>query len=286
MKHRIVECFLSLQGEGKYVGQPTIFVRYFGCTLNCRGFGMPRGELSYEYDNIVKNELSKYKDDELTKLPLVKTGCDSYVTLAPECMRFCKEYTTEELAQYIYRLIPDEVDVRNYHVCFTGGEPMIHQNIITELMVKLNDNGRGIREFTFETNGTLELNDQNIAILNSNPYINVTFSVSPKLSISGNPTKKAFKPNALVSYNKVKNGYLYYKFVVQNNDDIDEAKDWIKGYSNSGVKYDEIFLMPVGGTACKETDLTAVDVAKLCMKYGFRYSPREHITLFGNRWSA
>ncbi len=35
MKAKIIEIFSSIQGEGKYVGLKQVFVRFFGCPLNC-----------------------------------------------------------------------------------------------------------------------------------------------------------------------------------------------------------------------------------------------------------
>ena len=36
MKARIHEVFESIQGEGYYLGEKQVFVRFFGCNLNCR----------------------------------------------------------------------------------------------------------------------------------------------------------------------------------------------------------------------------------------------------------
>jgi len=41
-KLRYSEMFYSLQGEGRYVGVPSLFLRLFGCNFECRGFGQDR----------------------------------------------------------------------------------------------------------------------------------------------------------------------------------------------------------------------------------------------------
>ena len=48
--------------------------------------------------------------------------------------------------------------------------------------------------------------------------------------------------------------------------------------------FEDIYLMPEGGTVCSETSLTEQETVNLCIKYGYRYSPRLHLQLFGNKW--
>jgi organic radical activating enzyme len=43
-KLRYSEAFYSVQGEGKFVGVPSVFLRTFGCNFRCMNFGLPRGE--------------------------------------------------------------------------------------------------------------------------------------------------------------------------------------------------------------------------------------------------
>ena len=40
MKLRYSEAFYSVQGEGKYVGVPSVFLRTFGCNFRCTNFGV------------------------------------------------------------------------------------------------------------------------------------------------------------------------------------------------------------------------------------------------------
>jgi organic radical activating enzyme len=58
-KIKIAELFYSIQGEGRYMGVPSVFLRTFGCNFKCAGFGMPRGEHSNEANTI---DPDLYKD--------------------------------------------------------------------------------------------------------------------------------------------------------------------------------------------------------------------------------
>ena len=194
-KHRVSEVFLSIQGEGKYTGTPSIFVRYVGCTLRCPGFSRPRSEgckPNAEVQEIVKN-IDRYKKWE--ELPLVKTGCDSYPSVYPQFKHLCKEYTTDELGSIIVDLLTKVENPNNVHLVFTGGEPLLWQSKIQELVEWLDNRMFYFRHITFETNTTVaikedfDLGDRE-----------VTFSMSPKLSISGEPKEKTLKPNVLKSF--------------------------------------------------------------------------------------
>ena len=60
-KIKVAELFYSIQGEGRYMGVPSVFLRTFGCNFKCQGFGMPQGELSNEANNVDPSKYSDYK---------------------------------------------------------------------------------------------------------------------------------------------------------------------------------------------------------------------------------
>ena len=274
----------SIQGEGKYVGMPSIFVRFFGCTLHCPGFSMPRGTHTTEVDEIVET-LDQYKDDELYKLPLCKTGCDSYPAWRKECLRFSKVYTVDELSEKIRSCSSSYFKSSNgrEHIVFTGGEPLLYQEPLIPLINKLVT--LGFNNFTFETNGTVELTTSFIRALNKlEGMIHVTWSCSPKLSISGHTTDETLFPYKVASFNLVKGSTLYFKYVIRSEEDINEVEKFTNMYNREGVQYEDIYLMPEGGTVCNETTLTEQETVRLAIKYGYRYSPRLHLQLFGNKW--
>ena len=45
-KLRYSEAFYSVQGEGKFVGVPSVFLRTFGCNFRCMNFGLGKDEPS------------------------------------------------------------------------------------------------------------------------------------------------------------------------------------------------------------------------------------------------
>ena len=144
MKLKVSELFYSAQGEGRYVGVPSIFLRMFGCNFTCSGFGMPSGMASREADEVVKS-IGLYKSFE--ELPLVNTGCDSYASWHPDFKHLSPTYTVEQLVDKMTELLPNgswlQPNGNIVHLVITGGEPLLGwQRAYPELLDALAEIGR------------------------------------------------------------------------------------------------------------------------------------------------
>jgi len=172
---------------------------------------------------------------------------------------------------------------QDVHLIMTGGEPLLAWQ---RLYVELFEHPRmqDLRNVTFETNTTQPLHDDLYEYLNNSDRITVTWSCSPKLSVSGEPWETAIKPEVASDYQRVSDSELYLKFVVANNDDFDEVKKAVEAYRDAGVQC-PVYLMPMGGRS-EEYSLNVKDVAEACMAEGWRFTPRLHISLFGNAWGT
>lgn len=112
---KIVEKFISIQGEGKFTGTPSMFIRTTGCNLRCEWLNM---------------------DDSTTK-------CDTpYTSFNPEKGEVLNILSTvKELSEY-----------KNLkHIVITGGEPLL-QNDIESTVRRFVDL---CYDVTVETNGTI-----------------------------------------------------------------------------------------------------------------------------------
>lgn len=282
---KVSEIFSSIQGEGRFVGVPSVFLRTFGCSLTCPGFGMPRGEATQEIENVINilPSIEKFED-----LPLVSTGCDSYASWHPKFKHLSPKLSNDELEERINALIPGGEwtgSGQEFHLVFTGGEPLMAgwQKFYIDLLTRFVE--KGLRDITFETNGTRAVSDELIAYLNSEPRLHVTWSVSPKLTVSGHATEETLFPEVLQSFNKVNNSYLYCKYVVRDLVDMDEVKLFQDSYKAAGVTVNSVYLMPEGGVVNERQTLTERVVADLAIEKGYRYTPRLHLNIYGNVWA-
>lgn len=276
---KLAELFYSVQGEGRYMGVPSVFMRTFGCNFKCAGFGMPRGESTKEIEPIVAN-IDLYKSYE--DLPLVSTGCDSYASWHPAFKHLSPFYTPDEIANNIMKILPYQ-KWEDEHLVITGGEPLLKwQNIYPELLD--HPKMRELKEITFETNGTQHLTpDFKNYLLDWNDWDReLTFSVSAKLSCSGEAREIAINPRAVCEYEEV--GYTYLKFVIATEEDAEEALETLDIYRAEGFR-GPCYLMPVGGVESVYT-LNNRRVAELAMKNGLRYSDRLQVPLFKNEWGT
>ena len=278
-KIKIAELFYSIQGEGRYMGVPSVFLRTFGCNFRCAGFGMPKGQLSEEH---LKIDPSKYTD--YNQLPLVSTGCDSYASWDPRFKDLSPMLTTDAVVERIMEIIPFN-EWKDEHLVITGGEPLLGwQRAYPDLLS--HPKMRSLKEITFETNGTQELSKDFKEYLrwwsDGDPEREVTFSVSAKLSCSGEARDEAIRPDIVCSYEDY--GYTYLKFVVATEEDAEEAIETADIYRAEGFT-GPIYLMPVGGVESVYT-LNNRRVAELAMKNGLRYSDRLQVPLFKNEWGT
>ena len=66
--------------------------------------------------------------------------------------------------------------------------------------------------------------------------------------------------------------------------EIEEVEMAREEYKKAGVEAD-IYLMAVGATVEGQAK-TSKQVADLAMQHGYKYSPRLHVDLFGNKWGT
>ena len=243
----LVENFLSIQGEGRYAGTPSIFFRFGGCNLNCAGFGVKQ----------------KSPIDGSTLV-----GCDSIrATYTKHFKHLWKEINdANELLNIVGFYLHDNCKP---DIVITGGEPLIwyENSILLSFLSKLIK--RNFR-ITIETNATIEINFEKYPI-----YKNITFAMSVKLKNSGEPKEKRVNHEAIKAIAKnSKNSF--FKFVLSKNSLFkEEIKEITKGIDLP------IYCMPMGATS-KELSKNDKAVAEFCIKNCYNYVDRMHIRLWNN----
>jgi len=182
----LVEDFYSFQGEGRYAGVPSVFIRLGGCNLNCKGFGV-------EVDGIV--------------------GCDSIKAVHED--RFGSDWReVDDLKEIVY-LHTNKLNFKP-DIVITGGEPLLHyqNSILIEMLKEFIYKGYRV---TIETNATLKIDFENYPI-----YKDVVFAMSVKLKNSGEPKSKRVNLKAIDQIVKnTKNSF--FKFVL-NKDNLDKKE--------------------------------------------------------------
>jgi organic radical activating enzyme len=278
---KVSEIFYSAQGEGRFTGVPSVFFRTFGCNFQCAGFGLPRGQKTTEPDEIDPSKYANFMD-----LPLVKHGCDSYASWHPNFRKFSPRYTIEESISAMLKLTPNHRWVQDngndVHLVITGGEPLLAwQYLYPELLSHAAM--RDLSNLTFETNGTQLLHKDFKDYLKNQCHLNkdnITFSVSPKLSSSGETKEQAIKPSIIIDYQDV--GHVYLKFVVSTKEDFDEVDQVVQEYRHEGFR-GQIYVMSIGGTD-ESYFANNKQVADMALERGYRYSPRLHVDIWSNGW--
>jgi 6-pyruvoyltetrahydropterin 2'-reductase len=242
---------------------------------------MPKGEISSERD-VIAIKAEDYTDYK--SLPLVSTGCDSYASWDPRFKHLSPVLSTVSIVDSILTILPHNRWM-DEHLVITGGEPLLGwQRAYPELLS--NEKMRSLKEITFETNGTQELS-QDLSMYLQQWKINreknaLTFSVSPKLSISGEKWEEAICPSIIRQYESI--GFVYLKFVIATKEDALEADKAVQEFRTGGFR-GPVYFMPCGGVESLY-NLNAKNVAIEAMNRGYRYSDRLQVPLFKNLWGT
>lgn len=275
---RYSEIFASFQGEGCYTGRPTIFFRFWACNLKCAGFSQKdpfnpsTWELPYE-----KVDFTKY--ERLEDLPVFEKGCDSAYSWNPKFKKFMKKASIGEAVDEIIRVGKEGFGLTDAHfsthpktgnpimLCFTGGEPMLYQQEMLDIVGELRNRGIAFDTITVETNGTRDLE------VEFPPEF--LFSISPKLrAVSGEIG--AVKPQVIDNILQAYPGWIK---VVANGD----PRCWgeIDGLLGNVKFRGNFWVMPVGATVEQQNNVAKI--AEEALKRGFKVASRAHCYIFGNR---
>jgi len=242
----LVEHFYSIQGEGKYLGRPSVFFRFGGCNLTCKGFGcrefLPDG----------------------TEL----VGCDTLYAVSRE---FSKNWVPIKNSSALVAILKRYDLDFCVDIVFTGGEPLINAND-KEFVAFLEYLVHKGHRVTFETNATILPDFAKYPV-----YKECVYALSVKLANSLEPYEKRIKPEVIAKI-ALKAKEAFFKFSIDKNS-IDASLDTQIEEITSYAPLLEVYCMPVGGSK-KMVEHNTLALIEYVKAKGYIYSDRLHIRIW------
>lgn len=257
--------FFSLQGEGRYAGVPSFFVRATGCNLRC-----------VFKDSICDTAYSSFRPEK----PLYNSG--------------------EELLEHfkdVYSKHP-----RTTHVVITGGEPLLQKE---GLKTFLTDIFKIKKDWvvTIETNGSMPIldtltKDYKVSLYSVSPKLSTSVDSGYKFITKDQAENHdKLRINYRNLFNIVTSGIPYqFKFVYSGDECVNEIKDiynklskflnmgddnelryWMRNHPNKNT-----MLMPEG-TNKEQIDAMCLTTAYAALDNGWSYTDRIHIRLWNDK---
>lgn len=264
----VIELFTSIQGEGKYTGVPSHFLRVGGCNLRC----------------VFKDSI-----------------CDTaYSSFHPEKSLFAD---MDDLLKAFWNQCKKYPRVK--HLVITGGEPLLYRNALEKFLIKIQEKQNFV--VTIETNGTLKminpLSKARVDLYSVSPKLSTAVAKAPckindiEIDQEMINTQNASRINIdnLINFALYANDYQF-KFVYSGMDSVKEIDDI---YNSMGEKVEKMdclergayyqkhpnhhtMLMPEGITN-DQLSTHREEIASLCVSRGWQMTDREHIIIWGDK---
>ena len=261
----IIELFHSIQGEGRYAGVQSIFVRTTGCNLRC-----------VFKDSICDTAYSSFHPE--------KPIYDSEIELINAFKKIADEHTGTS------------------HVVITGGEPLLQKEALKEFLTDI-FKIRKDWVVTIETNGTMPIldtlsKDYKVSLYSVSPKLKTSVDTEHKfLSVEQAQHHDDLRINYKNLFNVVTSGVPYqFKFVYSGPECVDEIKSiyakmskflntgddnelryWMRNHPNKNT-----MLMPEGINK-EQLDQNCLPTAETALKNGWSYTDRIHIRLWNDK---
>lgn len=291
MNIKYSEIFYSFQGEAELAGTPTVWLRFFGCNLECNGFGQANPADASTW-------ILPYKDYDLIdvksveELPVWQYGCDSSYSWSKKYKHLAQTNTVEEVCDKLEKNLPfsqftHPITGQENMLAFTGGEPMLWQKQMKSIVNQFLIRGNVPNLITVETNGTKPLNPELRDFINiylADMGIRWHWAISPKTLYTAGEVGKVDVDNFMsYLFSTTSTGCL--KFVCNGSEE-----SWVEleGYVRQVQEYcsfaemtmPDIWIMPVGAT--KEEQEQVADICHEAMCRGYKVATRNHSYVFGN----
>lgn len=240
----------TIQGEGRRIGTPAVFLRLGGCNLKC---GINGG----------------WKCDTPYTWLFSKTDAENYGASPYDPRRELRQESVASLYGWLLK-INDTTQVRTLVV--TGGEPLLQDEGLHALFNTIICN-QPLRRWTFEveTNGTI--------IPTACGAFVSQFNVSPKLANSGNPKAARINPEALRWFGARSARRATFKFVCAHPRDLDEVDEIVK---TADADPRAVYIMPEGVSPAAIAEHQQVLVSEV-IRRGYNLTTRLHVQLWGNK---
>ncbi len=303
MTIHVSQTFSSFQGEGPRMGRLAIWLRLFGCNLRCQGFSQPNPTDPTTYIKPISFEPKSIKT--LDEFPVLEYGCDTLYAIDPKFKHLRRSMQPKDVVRELQTYLPDNlnwvhpVTCNTIDLAITGGEPLLQQNGISQLLAWLDtdhtDRSVSIRypSIQFETNGTQELEDSALISMLVNWPSTVTFNISMKLhNVSGEDYR--WSADTIKSFAAV-GAFQSLKIVVNSSDaawrELETKLKLLKD-DISKLPYDpnygmielpSVWIMPVGSTREQQSDTKEIEIiTRRALDNGYHISGRLHCNMLGN----